>query len=167
PIWGWVLMEPNIPSTCCRARSQVEGMFGSIRPQRVPCSMLEATNSASRRAARYFQSDAPVLPLARARGLNPARRVDREETRVLTPAWDRRNRSRSEPTAAGRRPGRRNDSSVSMADHTGDASSLRAIIPAAAPQEANVSALPRSRSNDWTRGKYMTALSLRKGQLRK
>ncbi len=39
-------------------------------------------------------------------------------------------------------------------------------MPAAAPQEANVSTRPRSRSNACTRGKYISALSLRNGQAR-
>jgi hypothetical protein len=52
--------------------------------------MLDAINSAKRRAARYFQSDAAELPVAKVLGLNPCRTFDREETSVFTPAWDNR-----------------------------------------------------------------------------
>src|SRR5207253_10923988 len=126
-------------STNARARSQVDGMFGSINTHRVPCSMLDATNSAKRRADKYFQSEAPTPPAASVRGLKPCRTFEREETRVFTPALDSRTRSRSETTAAGRNPGRKKDSSLSVAAHNGEVSSERAIIPAAAPQDAKVS----------------------------
>ena len=96
-----------------------------------------------------------------------ARMLRRTETSVFTPACARRTRSASDTGTAGRSPGRRIASSLSAADHTGHVSSERATIPAAAPQEANVSTRPRSRSNACTRGKNITALSLRNGQMRR
>ena len=113
--------------------------------------MLAATNSASRRAERYLQSEAPP-PAPRVRGLRPVREPPRTDNRVFTPACASRARSASDTATAGRNPGRRIASSLSAAAHTGQVSSERAIMPAAAPHEAKVSNRPRSRSKACTRG---------------
>ena len=78
------------------------------------------------------------------------------ETRALR-VGHRRRRAQAGP---------QDGSSLCAADHSGQLSSKRAIMPATAPQAAKVSMRPRSRSNASSRGKYMTAFSLRNGQLR-
>jgi len=123
----------------------------SSSTQRVPCSMLAATNSASRRAGRYLQSEAPP-PAPRVRGLRPVRRAAPHRQQGIHARLRSRARSASDTATAGRNPGRRTASSLSAALHTGQVSSERAIHAAAAPHEAKVSNRPRSRSKACTRG---------------
>src|SRR5947208_11888617 len=69
-------------STRAWARFQVAGPLCSSSTQRVPCSMLAATNRARRRAERYCQSQTPP-PAPRAGGLPPARQPPRPDGRAL------------------------------------------------------------------------------------
>ena len=111
--------------------------------------MLAVTNSASRRADRYFQSGEPELPAASVRGLVPARASSapraacsrRPARDACAPAPD--------TTDAGRSPGRRMESSPSAAAHTGHVSSdardhaggratrAERLVPAAQPIEGD------------------------------
>ncbi len=153
--------------TCRASRCHTGRSLRSNTAQRVPRSMLAISSrlrrcAVSRRPAGVAAAPPASVFSATARGL-----AERSDCNGFRPCAASRARSASVSANCGRADWRSSSSSSSPGCHGERCVSRRASVPATAPQLANVSARPRSRSNAWMRGKHMNACSERNSNSRR